>query len=116
MAEAVWRAIKSLEKFKGDAKFGTWFHKIVLNECNRLLKLKARHKTEVPLENVYLPRTTGLDSQLEVEKILGSLSGDDQILVQGRLEGLSFDEIGAMLEIEAGTARARWQKIKAGLK
>lgn len=114
--ESVWRIIQNLDKFKGTAKFGTWTHRVILNECSRLLRIKLRAKNEVPLEDTHLPHTTGLDTQLRVNQIMDGISGEDRILVQGRLEGLSFDEIGELLEIQAGAARARWFKIKAGLK
>jgi RNA polymerase sigma-70 factor (ECF subfamily) len=114
--ESVWRAVKSIEKFKGTAKFGTWFHRIALNECARLLKLKLKNKNEVPLEETHLPHSTGIEAKTDVGIIFSSLSGDDQILMQGKLEGLTFDEIGELLNIPAGTARARWFRLKAGLK
>jgi RNA polymerase sigma-70 factor (ECF subfamily) len=115
--EAVWRAISGLSKFRNEALFGTWFHRIVINECSRLLKLKERAKQEIPLAEASQPMLHGKqDSKIQVGGIIASLNEDDRILVKGRLEGFSFLEIGEILDITAGAARARWQKIKAELK
>src|SRR5580698_409928 len=116
-AEAIWRIVQNLEKFAGEAKFGTWTHRVILNECNRLLKSRQRLRVEVPIEESPSLFDENSSSPVsEVSVILATLDPDSQLIVQGRLEGLTFQEIGALLGITAEATRKRWQKVKAELK
>jgi len=52
--DAFLSALRSLERFHGDAKLGTWLHRIVVNAC--LMKLRRkRRKPELGIEDL-LPR------------------------------------------------------------
>lgn len=52
--DAFLSALRSLDKFQGDAKLATWLHRIVVNAC--LMKLRRRRrKPELAIEDL-LPR------------------------------------------------------------
>jgi RNA polymerase sigma-70 factor (ECF subfamily) len=37
------RAFERLRSFRGEASFGTWLHRIVMNECRDILRAQRRH-------------------------------------------------------------------------
>jgi RNA polymerase sigma-70 factor (ECF subfamily) len=37
------RAFERLRSFRGEASFGTWLHRIVMNECRNILRAQRRH-------------------------------------------------------------------------
>lgn len=120
VGEAVWRAVASAPDFRGDAKFGTWFHRIALNECNRLLKVRRRAKDEVSIEeltlNDKLPVASDPSASILADELLADLTEDDKLLIELEQDGVSSEEIGKILGIEPGTARIRWFRLKARLR
>ncbi|MEK9136812.1 MAG: sigma-70 family RNA polymerase sigma factor, partial [Bacteroidota bacterium] len=77
--DAFLRAFKSLDQFRGEAKFGTWFYRILYNLC--MTKVTRRR---------------GRPEQLDVqdEKALDSLLVDeDEVTIQERLEDEELQHI-----------------------
>ena len=84
--DAFLRAYRSLDQFRGDAKFGTWFYRILYNLC--LTKVSRRK---------------GKPEQLDVsdEQMLDNILVDaDDIGIQERMEGEEMQQMIAS-EIEA---------------
>ena len=120
--EAFIKAYNSLQSFRGDSKFSVWLYRIVSNVCLDFLRSKYRRPTvslsvedddgeecEIPdLRN--LPEDS-LESSLvrdAVRRGLDTLSPDQRrILILRELGGLSYEEIGARLGLEAGTVKSR---------
>ncbi|NND03623.1 MAG: RNA polymerase sigma factor [Acidimicrobiia bacterium] len=50
--EALIRAWRALPKFRGDAKFSTWLHRIVVNAAWTQRRRQKRHKTS-PMSEIY---------------------------------------------------------------
>jgi RNA polymerase sigma-70 factor (ECF subfamily) len=77
--DAFLRAFKSLDQFRGEAKFGTWFYRILYNLC--MTKVTRRR---------------GRPEQLDVqdEKVLDNLLVDeDEVTIQERLEDEELQHI-----------------------
>jgi RNA polymerase sigma factor (sigma-70 family) len=92
---AVWQAIKGASKFRGDAKFSTWFHQIVINLCNDYLREKQRTPTD-PFEEWNeegLDLEDGVIAKLDLERVRKSLDGGEQVLLNWLLEGYTGREI-----------------------
>lgn len=110
---AVWRAIAKAGDFRGEARFGTWFHRIAVNECNRVLKSKQTHESE-SLETI----TEELGEEKDPEKailfreLVSGLGEEDQKLIALQLGGYSAEEIGVELGISQNAVGTRWSRLK----
>jgi RNA polymerase sigma-70 factor (ECF subfamily) len=118
----------SLSKFRGDAAFSTWLHRIASNHCLDLLRQKKRQKTEswdalVEKEGEAIerllaaPPETGatLENADLVRRALACLTPDyREILVLRETQGFSYEELTKILDcsldaVKARLARARHQ-------
>ena len=122
--EAFLKAYSSLAGFRGESKFSVWLYRIVSNVCLDFLRKKGKRQT-VSLsaedddgEDVVLdvPDTAQSPEALLEKKLtrdavrrgLASLPEDArQILLLREIQGLSYEEIGETLGLEAGTVKSR---------
>lgn len=110
---SVWRAVAKSKDFRGDAKFGTWFHRIVLNECNRVLKGKQDNPEE-SLEAIAeeLGEETNPEKAILFRELVEGLGKEDKRLVKLQLGGYSAEEIAEELGISANAVGTRWSRLK----
>jgi RNA polymerase sigma-70 factor (ECF subfamily) len=124
--EAFVRAHRALGAFRGDAKLSTWLYAITSRLCLNRLASGERRLTR-PHEDTLLrlsdagPRPDAALERRELETALGraiaELPEDRRIVVVLRdLEGLSYEEIAEVLELELGTVRSRLHRARADLK
>ncbi len=122
--EAFLKAYKSLHLFRGDASFGSWLYRLTTNVCLDLLRKKKRRE-ELSLtlededgEDIELPipdEGPGPGQQLEQKELRRALQEGletlppefRQILLLREVSGLSYEEIGEELDLEAGTVKSR---------
>ncbi len=122
--EAFLKAYRSLESFRLDSSFSVWLYRIVSNLCLDLLRRRQRRpesslsveddegeESELELPDESLSPEKLLERKLTREAVRRGLEAlpDDyrQILLLRELEGLSYEEIGAALSLEAGTVKSR---------
>lgn len=122
--EAFIKAYNSLTGFRGDSKFSVWLTRIVSNLCLDFLRSRNRR----PTISLSMEDDDGDDVQLDiadtrqspelllersltresVRRGLRSLPEDyREILLLREIQGLSYDEIAAALNIEVGTVKSR---------
>jgi RNA polymerase sigma-70 factor, ECF subfamily len=124
--EAFLRAHRAIGSFRGEAKLSTWLYGIASRLClNRLAGGERRlvRGGEAELERL---ADSGADpaadlDRSEVEQALhraiAELPEERRIVVVLRdLEGLSYEEIAAALELELGTVRSRLHRARMDLK
>lgn len=122
--EAFIKAYNSLASFRGDSKFSVWLTRIVSNLCLDFLRSRSRRPTvslsveddggdDVQLDiadNSQSPEEL-LERSLTRESVRRGLQAlpDDyrEILLLREIQGLSYDEIAAALDIEVGTVKSR---------
>ena len=131
--EAFLNAWKGLKFFKGDSTFSTWLYRLASNAClDHLRKQKRRQDIWLPqlvdeeddsLPDVpderYRPDTTyEKREQLEtLQQGLAQLSDEHrQVLTMRELDGLSYQEIGDILDLEAGTVKSRIARARLALR
>ncbi len=122
--EAFLKAYSSLAGFRGESKFSVWLYRIVSNVCLDFLRKKGKRQTvslsaeDEDGEDVVLdvPDTAQSPEALLEKKLtrdavrrgLASLPEDArQILLLREIQGLSYEEIGETLGLEAGTVKSR---------
>jgi RNA polymerase sigma-70 factor (ECF subfamily) len=124
--EAFVRAHRALGEFRGDAKLSTWLYAITSRLCLNRLASGERRLTRQG-EDALLrlsdagPRPDAALERRELESALGraiaELPEDRRIVVVLRdVEGLSYEEIAQVLELELGTVRSRLHRARADLK
>jgi RNA polymerase sigma-70 factor (ECF subfamily) len=124
--EAFVRAHRALGAFRGDAKLSTWLYAITSRLClNRLASGERRRAWQGEDALLRLsdagPRPDAALERRELETALGraiaELPEDRRIVVVLRdIEGLSYEEIAQVLELELGTVRSRLHRARAELK
>ena len=125
--EALIRAYRSLESFRGESRISTWLCRIVLNQAKNRLHDKY-HKNEVLLED--LPNKKLLEELLptvpgEYEAVIfresifyeiSQLPESWRSIVLLRLEGLSYREIAERKKCSIGTVKSYLSRARRSLK
>lgn len=113
------RAWRNLAAFEGRSTFGTWLHRIAVNEVltnarNRGTRteansLSSNEEDEDALANIG-DATVAADSSdvMDMEKALASLpKGSRHVVVLQAVYGYSHEEVAEMLGIAVGTCKAQ---------
>ena len=124
--EVFLRVHRALGGFRGDAKLSTWLYAITSRLC--LTRLGAGERRLLRYGEETLARLPDLQadpgreverSELEaaLHRAIAELSDERRIVVVLRdLEGLSYQEIAAALDLELGTVRSRLHRARLDLK
>ena len=103
-----WKRWPSL---RDQAKFDSWFKRIIVNECRDRLRRSSRRKTsDLDTHTAHLtadvsPQT---DARLLVEEGLARLKPDDRIVLALRyFYDLKVNDIATVLDIAPGTVKSR---------
>lgn len=131
---AAWR---NLSGFRREAQFSTWLTSITLNQArSRGEQLRRRQQREGKSLDEQIPTSDGeihfepasaapsIQEQLEIEAVrqqvrdcISALPPDfREVLVLRDMEELSYDEVGATLNIQAGTVKSRLFRAREGVR
>ncbi|RYX84357.1 sigma-70 family RNA polymerase sigma factor [bacterium] len=126
------RAFRHLKSFRGDSSFATWLHRIAINVVRDAAK--RRQKAPRPFSTMVkedeegdfdLPSDAPSPSQTALEHerrqavrvALCKLSDSHRaVLVLFDLEGRSYEECCALLELPMGTLKSRLNRARAALR
>src|SRR5206468_8700605 len=141
LSQEAWvKGWQRLKQFQGEASFGTWMTRIVINLCLDHLRKQKRQRTEsieamdeesggverhMPV--VTVNPTAGLERQelrQRIDRALAQLSSEHRtVLVLHEFEELEYKEIAKRMKCSIGTvmsrlfyARRRMASLLAGLK
>jgi RNA polymerase sigma-70 factor (ECF subfamily) len=106
--EAFIDAFRSIRRFEKSRRFYPWFYVLLRNRC---YKMRAKRRETQNLEEIEIiaPRE-GLsrEEHIALEAALRAIACEDrEIITLKYLDGLSYDEIAARLEIPQGTVMSR---------
>ncbi len=122
--EAFIKAYRAIKGFRGDSAFYTWLYRIAINTAKNYLVSQGRRppasdmETEeaelteagVSLRDVMTPERHLLADEIgrTVERVIASLPEDLRTAITLReIDGLSYDEIAAVMDCPIGTVRSR---------
>lgn len=122
--EAFIKAYKNLSKFRGDSKFSVWLYRLTSNLCLDFLRSRKRRAAvstsyindEDEEQELSIPdERFSPDSVLEKNELRRSINAaldalDEDyrhIIVLREINGLTYDEIAAVLDLELGTVKSR---------
>jgi len=119
------KAYRAINNFRGDSAFYTWLYRIGINTAkNHLVSLgrrpKAMDSAEIEdienfedgheLRNLETPETSMMSNEIvtTVNETIEMLPDDlRQAITLREMDGLSYDEIAAIMECPIGTVRSR---------
>lgn len=112
------RAWEKLATFRGDARFGTWLHRLAVNLIlTRRETLRKREARRVGSEGVLerapaRPRRHS-GAALDLEAAIGRLpEGARQVFVLYDVEGYGHEEIASRMGISVGTSKSQLHRAR----
>ena len=120
-AQEAWiRAFSALHRFRGDARFSTWVHRIAINTAlNARRRAQRRGTLEVGMSEVG-PTSAGAESillRVRLDRALDALpEGMRTVLVLHDVEGYRHEDIGALLGVTAGTSKSQLFRARARMR
>jgi RNA polymerase sigma-70 factor (ECF subfamily) len=130
-------AHKNLKGFRAEAKFSTWLTAITMNLSRNRLKRMKLHQARVPVsldapiqtasgemmpdppsgEPSVLDRMEKQDVKNKVQDCIKALEPDfREVLVLRDMQDFSYEEIGGMLKVAAGTVKSRLFRARESVK
>ncbi|HEU5237638.1 MAG TPA: sigma-70 family RNA polymerase sigma factor [Pyrinomonadaceae bacterium] len=127
--ETFLRAFQSINRFRGDASLKTWIYRIAINQARNRWRWWRRRRRDVTVsldatddhKERPLSATLAIDNSLSPEQetlareresqlreaLLGLRSSFREAVVLRDVEGFSYEEIAATLQISIGTVKSR---------
>jgi RNA polymerase sigma-70 factor (ECF subfamily) len=122
------KVFQSLHEFRGASRFSTWLYRITVNHCLNYIRRRTRQQqtliTAEPEDWRQESLTSNPHKTLEqkerwalVQAKLQMLSPEYRtILLLRDFEGLSYEEIADVLQLEGGTVKSRLHRARMELK
>ena len=110
---------KGIDSFREESKISTWIYRVALNTCLLQERKKKKEVKKVPLTmdvNFFQDNDTNSTQVRMLHQRIGKLGLVDRALVMMWLEGMSYDEIGAVMGISAQNVGVKLFRIKEQLK
>ena len=118
--ETFLKLFSSIGSFRGDSSFESWLYRLVVNSC---FDQKRRTRRLMPLMDEFLdalraPGESALDEVVRAERgsrvrsVVGSLPPEQRMMIVLRYtQGLSYEEIAAILGCSTGTIASRLNRV-----
>lgn len=125
---------RSLDTFKGESTFNTWFYRLATNACLDFLRKRQRvqkviafslnqkdvfEKETEPKDDTLLPQELLERSDLQsmVQEALKLLNPEQKIiLILCDIENKSYNQIAELLQCQLGTVKSRIFRARSALK
>lgn len=123
LQESFLSAFGNLKNYRGDASFGAWLKRIVVNKSITLLnKRKGMEEitSEVESDFFYEWDQESITFDLEISKVLEGIqklpNGFRTVLTLYLFEGFDHKEIGQVLNITESTSKSQYNRAKKKLR
>jgi RNA polymerase sigma-70 factor (ECF subfamily) len=105
---------KTIDGFRGEAKFSTWLLRIAANQSKNRIKYLARRPTEgVEVDKMM----EAAETEAIMQRAIGALDEEHRLLMILRdVEELSYQEIGEITGLPEGTIKSRLHRARFALK
>lgn len=119
---------KSLPQFRGGSAFSTWLYRLTLNTCTDHYRREKKRRGDLSLDDPDLApiRDTApspeeivirREEQANLRKALADLPEQHRvILILREMDGLDYQEIAQVLDIELGTVKSRLARARRALR
>lgn len=125
MQDTVIDILNGIKKLKNDKLFKTWAVRILLNNCNNLLKSKYKENNIISYEEYVQKHNSGekdetteiKTSELNFEEIMEILSEQEKIVfLMFYQEGYQINEISEALQLNINTIKSILRRGKEKIK
>ncbi|MBQ1579636.1 MAG: sigma-70 family RNA polymerase sigma factor [Firmicutes bacterium] len=126
MQEAFIKMYRNLGSFKGDSSFETWFTRILINCCLDELRKRKNNYGHEDIDEHYDLADTGPGTEAQILKKERQKAVTDairqlpeearNIIILREFQGLSYEELADVLDLEPGTVKSRLNRAKQKLK
>ena len=110
---------KGIDSFREESKISTWIYRVALNTCLLQERKKKKEAKKVPLTmnvNFFEDSDANSVQVRQLHQRIGRLGLVDRALVMMWLEGMSYDEMGAVMGISPQNVGIKLFRIKEQLK
>ncbi len=110
---------KGIGGFRQESKVDTWIYRVALNTCLTQERKKKREVKKVPLTmdvNFFEDNDANAKQARILHQRISQLAYVDRALVMLWLDGMSYDEIGAVVGISPQNVAVKLFRIKEQLK
>ena len=110
---------KGIDSFREESKISTWIYRVALNTCLLQERKKKKEVKKVPLNmdvNFFEDNDANAKQARILHQRISQLAYVDRALVMLWLDGMSYDEIGAVVGISAQNVAVKLFRIKEQLK
>lgn len=105
------KVFESIHTYKPEYKFFSWLYRIAFNECLDLLESKKRIETLEEAESVPQPEVDEVEAREvrgKIDEALMELKVEHRaVVLLKHFEGLSYEEIGQILDISEKKVKSR---------
>ena len=117
--EACLRAVRALDRFRGEASLSTWLHRIVSNVCLDMLR-RRRTPPGVPDDLDRDPQPDVADGVAERGDLADAMvllsPAERRTVVLADVFGLGHAEVAALLRVAPGTVASRLHRARRTLR
>ena len=117
--DAFLSCFRHLPRFRRDAAFSTWLHRIAVNVCYDALRKRSASRVEAIRFPEPLPAPDHGDqsaASIDVQRALLTVSPEFRaVLILHEIQDLPVDEIAAALEVPVGTVKSRLHRGRVAL-
>ncbi len=112
------RAWERLGSFRGDARFGTWLHRLAVNHILTARRRLRRHEDRAVSSEDFLaraeaPTRRSSGAAVDLERAIGTLpAGAREIFVLYDVEGYPHKEIADAMGISIGTSKSQLHRAR----
>lgn len=113
------RLWKGFETFEGKSSIRTWIYRVSLNYCINFSNREKKQRERLNMDTGYTSEESSIERNLQIKQLykrINMLGLVDRSVVLLWLEGLSYDEIGAILGISVKNVSFKLVRIKEKLK
>jgi RNA polymerase sigma-70 factor (ECF subfamily) len=122
--EALTKLCTRIRQFRGEAQFGTWLHRLVVNTCRDVAERQARRRCEELPDDLGAtregdPARAAALAELRAELgacLVGLSPAQARVVVLKDAFDLSFEEVSAAAGMPVGTAKCYAHRARARLR
>ena len=120
LQESFLNAFQSLTYYRGDASFGSWLKRIVINKAITLAKKESRWDLVENEEDLDSPEDIPSEPEYDLDQVKMAITelpdGFRTVLSLYLLEGYDHKEIAEILGITESTSKTQYKRAKEKLK
>jgi RNA polymerase sigma-70 factor (ECF subfamily) len=117
--EAFVSCYRNLRRYRAEAAFGTWLHRIALNACYDVLRKRAREPVDLNEgvgESASGDPAEQASAAVDVQHALTRIPEEFRaVVIMHDVQGFPYEDIAAMLEVPIGTVKSRLHRGRVAL-